>query len=124
MIGKLSNESLYNFLLKFTSFHNRYYKSESGTKSSEWLFETVKELASGSDKVISVSQFKHAWPQSTVIARFEPDASIKTDDEIVIVGAHQDSINQRDPMHGRAPGAGTSTTCVVFTFVNFVFSSS
>jgi leucyl aminopeptidase len=94
-------------LLKFSSFHNRYYKSEYGTQSSEWLFETVKSMASESRLKMTVTQFKHPWPQSSIIARFEPDASIKTDEETVVIGAHQDSINQRDPMRGRSPGAGT-----------------
>ncbi|KAF7977282.1 hypothetical protein HWV62_4239, partial [Athelia sp. TMB] len=54
----------------------------------------------------SIKKFSHTFFQNSVIARIEStDASIKPEDkEIIIVSAHQDSLNYRLPFF-RAPGA-------------------
>jgi leucyl aminopeptidase len=51
--------------------------------------------------------FQSQWDQFSIIARFEgsnPDLK----NELVIVGAHQDSVNLWLPSFGTAPGADVS----------------
>lgn len=95
------------FLAKFSGFHTRYYKSEYGRQSSEWLSEQVNATLTEAG-VGSVEIFRHAWGQNSIVARL-PGKSEKT----VVVGAHQDSINMFLPSVFAAPGAdddGSGTT--------------
>ena len=92
-------------LKSFTSFHTRYYRSSSGANSSKWLFKQILAIinAANDDMDVSVRKFKHSWVQKSIIARFEGSDPDKQN-EVVIVGAHQDSINMWLPMIGRSPG--------------------
>ncbi|KZP30643.1 peptidase [Athelia psychrophila] len=83
-------------LEKFTSFRTRYYRSETGRQSQEWLLSKINEYtaqyASKSlQKLITTKPFPHSWTQSSIIVRI--DGSSTTDDRVVIIGAHQDSTN-------------------------------
>ncbi|RKP27138.1 hypothetical protein SYNPS1DRAFT_13147 [Syncephalis pseudoplumigaleata] len=109
-------------LEKFTSFHTRYYKSKSGSDSQRFLYGRVQDIAHRAKRHgdgqanVTVKLFKHSWPQSSIIARFEGS---KYPDEVVVIGAHQDSVNMWIPAFGRAPGAdddgsGTVTTLEAF----------
>ncbi|CAG8631426.1 291_t:CDS:2, partial [Acaulospora morrowiae] len=119
-IGNLTTEYMQKNLEKFTSFRNRYFRSKFGAQSSNWLFEQVSNIVKGAklDASISVSQFEHKWPQKSIIARFEGSDPEK-DNEVVIVGAHQDSVNMWMPYFGRAPGAdddGSGTVTILEAF--------
>jgi len=66
---------------------------------------------------VSVTQFKHEWGQHSIIARIE---GLNNNQETVIVGAHQDSINYEtdDEVTARAPGAdddGSGTVTIMET---------
>ncbi|RQM06767.1 hypothetical protein DH86_00002747 [Scytalidium sp. 3C] len=104
-------------LEKFTSFHTRFYKSESGKQSSIWLQDKVAEIikAAGADKYgVTVRPFEHSWGQSSVIATI-PGKHNST----VVVGAHQDSINLFLPWVLPAPGAdddGSGTVTILEAF--------
>lgn len=89
-LKKLSKRAMRKNLEKFTSFHTRYYKSDYGAKSSNWLFGQVKAIvkAYNVSETVSVKQFEHPWGQSSIIATI-PGQTNKT----VVIGAHQDSIN-------------------------------
>lgn len=83
-------------LAHFSSFRTRYYRSESGKASQQWLFAKIKETtvqyASESlQGLITFDEFPHPWAQSSIIARI--NGSSIEDDGIVIIGAHQDSTN-------------------------------
>lgn len=124
IIGSVDTEMMRNFLVKFSSFQNRYYKSNYGKESSEYLFGVVKEMADNSNHNITIRTFEHSWPQNSIIARFEP---CKDSDLTVIVGAHQDSINGWNRMSGRAPGAdddGSGTTSTLEAFRLLTLSPS
>jgi acetylornithine deacetylase/succinyl-diaminopimelate desuccinylase-like protein len=101
-------------LEKFTSFHTRYYKSESGVESAEWLYGRVKDIieeSGASNFGVSVEKFGHPWGQFSIIARI-PGQSNKT----VVLGAHQDSINLFLPSILAAPGAdddGSGTVTIL-----------
>jgi leucyl aminopeptidase len=105
ILEKASTELMKSVLPPLTQFNNRYYRSETGTESSKWLQSRIKQLVSESsigNKKITVNAFPHGWGQDSIIARIEgKDSTAPT----VIVGAHQDSVNQMSPRSGRAPGA-------------------
>ncbi|KZT12990.1 peptidase [Laetiporus sulphureus 93-53] len=96
ILKTLEIDNLKEGLHKFTSFRTRYYRSDTGKQSQEWLIETIRQLthkyASKSlQELITIEEFPHTWIQSSVIARI--NGSIPTEDGVVIVGAHQDSTN-------------------------------
>jgi leucyl aminopeptidase len=102
IIALSSTDMIKSTVESLSKFHNRYYMSEFGKQSGEWLFGKVKEVAEANKGKlnVTVTQFKHDWGQNSVIARIEGE-----NDQLVILGAHQDSINGMDPEEGRAPGA-------------------
>jgi leucyl aminopeptidase len=101
LIKEVQETNIREVILKLSSFKNRYYKSESGSKSSIWLSDYWKSLvAHRSD--ITVNRWNHSsWPQDTIIVEIKG----KTDDKIVI-GGHADSIaGWWGRERARAPGA-------------------
>ncbi|KAI9355719.1 hypothetical protein DFJ73DRAFT_824837 [Zopfochytrium polystomum] len=105
LASNVSIPSLTSWLTELSSsFKTRYYQSTSGAKASEWIFGKVQRVSkkAGGGIKVSVTQFDHPWPQSSVIARIEgkdPDAPI------VVISAHLDSVNQWNPWFGQSPGA-------------------
>ncbi|EIE81479.1 hypothetical protein G6F46_003175 [Rhizopus delemar] len=120
-INQLNTKNMETILTTFSNFRNRYYKSTYGAQSCRWLIQQIKDVASGNSNV-SVNQFDHSWGQFSIIARIEgSDASLKN--ELVIIGAHQDSINMYSPISGRAPGAdddGSGTVTILEAFRSLV----
>lgn len=103
-------------LEKLTSFHTRYYKSEYGLQSSDWVLEKVNSIIrdAGAESTVYAKSFPHSWQQHSVIASIPGQSN-----ETVVIGAHQDSINLFLPSILAAPGAdddgsGTVTTMEVF----------
>ncbi|KAH8826114.1 Zn-dependent exopeptidase [Flagelloscypha sp. PMI_526] len=102
-------ENLRSDLTKLTAFWTRSYKSQWGLHSSNWIYEHMSELldAYPSDKVnASITKVFHSFPQNSIVVRLESAESkvLSEDREILIVGAHQDSLNYKYPFY-RAPGA-------------------
>jgi len=96
VLKTLSTDGPLENLQAFTSFRTRYYRSDTGRESQQWLLskvqETTQKYASKSlQKSISISEFAHSWGQNTVILRI--NGSSATDESVVIIGAHQDSTN-------------------------------
>ncbi|KAI8966983.1 hypothetical protein BDF20DRAFT_830349 [Mycotypha africana] len=120
-IGNLTTDTIRDILQEFTSFRTRYYKSSYGAESCRWLLKQIRDIAEGFDHV-SVTEFKHSWDQFSIIARF--DGSDKNlANEVVIVAAHQDSVNMWLPSFGRSPGAdddGSGTSTIVEAFRSLV----
>jgi bacterial leucyl aminopeptidase len=117
MMKSLSKDNMKGNLEKFTSFYTRYYKSDYGKQSSEWLLQKVQSLIkdAGADKYgVYAEHFKHPWGQNSVIATI-PGLENST----VVVGAHQDSINLFLPSIFSAPGAdddGSGTVTILEAF--------
>lgn len=116
LIKNLEKINMQKNLEKLTSFHTRYYKSEHGRQSSDWVLQKVDEIIkeAGAEDTVWVESFPHTWKQNSVIATI-PGKSNST----VVIGAHQDSINLWLPSILAAPGAdddgsGTVTTMEVF----------
>lgn len=114
LLEKLTKGNMQENLEKFTSFYTRYFKSDYGRQSSEWLLSRVNETAAYKLESIELKPFKHTWPQSSIIASI-PGKTSKT----VVIGAHQDSINLFLPSFLRAPGAdddGSGTVTILEAF--------
>ncbi|KAH7121177.1 leucine aminopeptidase 1 [Dendryphion nanum] len=113
LLKQLEKKNMRKHLETFTSFHTRYYKSDYGRQSSEWLLAQVNATLNeaGKDHGASVKHFKHPWGQNSIIATI-PGKSNKT----VVIGAHQDSINLFFPSLLAAPGAdddGSGTVTIL-----------
>ncbi|RHY90421.1 hypothetical protein DYB37_009902 [Aphanomyces astaci] len=97
--AKIQTADLKRTLESFVNkFANRLYNSTEGAQSCGWIYGQVAELASSvvanTNVKVTVRQFAHPWGQYSVIARVEPTTIVK--DDIVILSAHQDSINWKD----------------------------
>lgn len=113
LLPELSKDKMHSNLEHFTGFHTRYYKSDYGKQSSDWLYDRVSEVISeaGADNTVSVTKFRHDWPQSSTIVTI-PGRTNST----VVIGAHQDSINLWFPSMLPAPGAdddGSGTVTIL-----------
>ncbi|KAH8798014.1 Zn-dependent exopeptidase [Flagelloscypha sp. PMI_526] len=101
--------NLHNDLLQLTSFWTRNYKSIWGLKSSDWIHDHVLQLLqkhASSNISFSVRKISHNFPQNTIIARIEANTTVSPSPqrEIIVLSAHQDSLNYKYPFF-RAPGA-------------------
>lgn len=60
LLKQLDKKNMREHLETFTSFHTRYYKSDYGRQSSDWLFDQVKQTLAASGAGI-VQKFEHPW---------------------------------------------------------------
>ncbi|KAK5654514.1 hypothetical protein OQA88_7143 [Cercophora sp. LCS_1] len=116
LLANLSKTEMEDHLTKFTSFHTRYYKSDYGRQSSEWLLGQVRDTikAAGAEDYVRAEHFPHPWGQNSIIATI-PGKTNST----VVIGAHQDSINLWLPSVLAAPGAdddGSGTVTILEAF--------
>ncbi|CAE6540653.1 unnamed protein product [Rhizoctonia solani] len=109
LLPSLSTTNMNTYLSKLTAFNNRYYKASTGLDASNYIYDTLSSFAAGKSGV-TVTKFAHSWAQQSIIAKI---AGSSTSAPTVIIGAHEDSINQSNPMSGRAPGADDDGTGAV-----------
>jgi len=120
LAAEISSQNYFNYLDRLSSFHNRFYLSPTGVESVEWIHDMM--VGFGGARVgqdIAVDFFHHEdYDQPSVIARI-----LGTDepDQIVLVCAHEDSVNwmDEDPITDVAPGAddnGSGTVAVMEIF--------
>lgn len=102
MVAQVEELSIRDMIVKLSEFNTRYYKSETGIKSSEFIRDSWANLSKHRTDV-KVELYKHpSWPQASIIMTIEGS---EKSDEIVIVGGHADSIAGMFGGSGRAPGA-------------------
>ncbi|EGY18543.1 leucyl aminopeptidase [Verticillium dahliae VdLs.17] len=106
----LNATALAENLLGLTGFHTRYYKSQTGIQSSKWLLGRIQAYISGATsrgvKRASFRVVDHNWKgQKSIIVSLKGNGN-----GVVVLGAHQDSINGLDPIKGHAPGADDNGT--------------
>ena len=124
LMQTLDKDNMRRHLETFTSFHTRYYRSQTGIDSTLWLHDQIKDVmdAAGSfNNSASLSLFPHSWGQSSIIARF-PGRTNHT----IVIGAHLDSINMFLPFL-RAPGAdddGSGTVTILEALTALVQSQT
>jgi leucyl aminopeptidase len=119
LISNIDQAEMKNFLVAFSGFHTRYFRSNAGTLSAAWLYDQCTMLIEKADEAkvnLTVREFDHSWKQPSIIVRMEP-ANITNNEQhgILVLSAHQDSINQWSPFLGRSPGAdddGSGTTTI------------
>ncbi|CAI4038273.1 hypothetical protein SMKI_04G6150 [Saccharomyces mikatae IFO 1815] len=104
LIESIDKDSMYTNLAKFTSFYTRYYKSDCGFESAEWLAATISNITQDVPQdILSIVHFDHKeWKQYSIIVRI---AGSTTPEDIIVIGSHQDSINLLLPSIMAAPGA-------------------
>ncbi|XP_021945455.1 leucine aminopeptidase 1 [Folsomia candida] len=104
LLGRTSITRMQDFIRTFSSYHNRYYQAQTGIDSQRWLFAQVQESIANYAGSATVNEVTHTFgPQSSIVARLTgSDPTLRS--EIVIIGAHQDSINIAGSSLG-APGA-------------------
>ncbi|KAJ3403741.1 Leucine aminopeptidase 1 [Chytriomyces hyalinus] len=112
LISRISVPTIQNWIKTFTEFHTRYYKTASGTEAALWIkgqAEAVVNAAPNATNVnVVLTVFEHDWTQPSIIARIQPkhwQESMSADIPIVILSAHLDSVNAKNPKNGRSPGA-------------------
>lgn len=87
MISEVRESRIETVIRKLSSYKNRYYKSQTGVDSQQWLLGHWQKLAAGRSDV-KVYPWKHqGWPQDSIVLEVQG----KSDDKIV-VGGHGDSI--------------------------------
>ncbi|ODQ63749.1 Zn-dependent exopeptidase [Nadsonia fulvescens var. elongata DSM 6958] len=122
LLNSINTTSMRNNLATLSSFFTRYYKSQTGLQSSQWLTEEIRFIAKQNPK-IKVLNFGHSWLQKSTIAvipgKKKQEKKTKKNPAVIVVGAHQDSMNLILPSILAAPGAdddgsGTVTTLEAF----------
>ena len=102
MIEQVNERKILGTIEKLTTFHNRYYQSETGVQSQNWLKAKWEELVKGRSD-IKVEFFGHSWKQPSIILTIEGS---EKPEEIVVLGGHADSIaGWWGKIRARAPGA-------------------
>ncbi|KAF8142688.1 hypothetical protein K438DRAFT_1877549 [Mycena galopus ATCC 62051] len=102
ILSHLSTVEPKSNLQHLSSYHTRYYDSESGRESSEWLKTqiiayTTKFASEQQRSLIFIESVEHTeWKQNSIIVRISPPDALDSDPTTVI-GAHIDSINKNDP---------------------------
>jgi leucyl aminopeptidase len=102
LVAQVEEPSIRSMIEKLSNFNTRFYKSETGIKSSEFIRDTWSQLSKHRSDV-KVELYKHSsWPQASIIMTIQGS---EKSDEIVIVGGHADSISGMFGGNSRAPGA-------------------
>lgn len=92
------------FIENFAKFETRWHDSPSGLFSQKWLLDEIHETIAKFVYIgeVEVSLFHHQTPQSSIVVRVGgKDDAVRN--QVVILGAHQDSMNQNG-FHLAAPG--------------------
>lgn len=103
LVSQTSEFNIRSVIEKMSSFHNRFYKADTGVESQAWLKSKWEELSKGRSDV-KVEYFNHSkWPQPSLVMTIE---GTKKAEEIVVIGGHADSIaGWFGQSRNEAPGA-------------------
>jgi len=99
-IGTMQKNNIGTFNNMLTRRTTRYYTSQSGRDAANDIYNTFIQYKNQHNRQdVQVDLFEHSWIQPSVIARIDGSGPHK--DELVILGAHEDSISSGNS----APGA-------------------
>lgn len=103
LVSEVDEFKIREVITKLSSYHNRFYKSETGVASQKWVKAHWESLAKNRSDV-TVEEFNHSkWPQPSIILTIKGTSKA---DEIVIFGGHGDSISGMFMQaQNKAPGA-------------------
>jgi len=104
MLPQLQASNILSTISSLAAFQNRRYQSSHGVAASNWLYTQWLQLAgNGSRRDVRVSQFTHPnWIQKSVSLEFSGSSN---SGEVIVIGAHLDSIAGGGMETARAPGA-------------------
>lgn len=104
LLSKIDKKSMYDNLAKFTSFFTRYYKSDYGYESAQWLSSKIHNITEVlPENVVTIEHYDHKkWKQFSIIVKIH---GVTTPENIIVMGSHQDSMNLIFPSLMAAPGA-------------------
>ncbi|XP_021953333.1 leucine aminopeptidase 1 [Folsomia candida] len=104
LLGRTNITRIQDFVGTFSSYFSRYYQSPNGTESQRWLLSQVQDSIANYVGNATVNEVVHPFGvQNSIIARITgSDPTLRG--EIVIIGAHQDSVNTFGALLA-APGA-------------------
>ena len=111
-LSALDTQRMFKIVSDLAAYRNRFYKSDTGVTSANFIADQFRAIAKNRAD-ISVELFAHKrWSQPSVIATIKgtgPKAN-----EIVVIGGHEDSINQSafGSSTMNAPGADDNATGV------------
>ncbi len=89
MLEDVDEAKISEVINHLSSYHNRYYKSQSGVESSKWIGEKWFSLTNGRSDVELELMDHPRFPQQSVILTIKGSSET---DEIVVIGGHADSI--------------------------------
>jgi len=99
-IATMQKPNIATFNNMLTKRSTRYYTSQTGKDAAQDIYNTFIQYKNQHNRQdVKVDFFSHSWLQPSVIARIEGAGPNKN--ELVILGAHEDSISSS----GNAPGA-------------------
>jgi len=110
LIAESSASNLRSYVATMASFTNRYYTTPDGVESAIWIKDTMEGfIVDSGRKDAYCTLFNHTtYPQPSVVCSIMGSSDVN---EVVVTGAHLDSINSRAST-GRAPGADDDATGV------------
>ncbi len=90
-LSQVQHTNIYNTINTLSTYQNRYYTSTTGRTSAEWIRNTWQGLAgSRTDVTSELSTCANCSTQPSVILTIQ---GVELPNEIVVLGAHLDSIN-------------------------------
>ncbi|KXN68645.1 Zn-dependent exopeptidase, partial [Conidiobolus coronatus NRRL 28638] len=98
----LNTQRAREYLTILSNFHTRFYNTTTGYEAALFIKSHAQKILENYKGKSIVEEYAHTWKQPSIIVRLP---GTKHPDEIVILGAHLDSINQKNPEFGRSPGA-------------------
>lgn len=105
MLAGMKASNIARTIAGLSAFPDRFYTSPHGVRASDWLRQSWAGMSARHGGVL-VESFAHAgFPQASVIATI---AGTDLADEVIVLGAHLDSINahaMETPGAAQAPGA-------------------
>ena len=104
-LSQVQHTNIYNTINTLSTYQNRYYTSTTGKTSAEWIRNTWQGLAgSRTDVTSELSTCSNCSTQPSVILTIR---GVELPNEIVVLGAHLDSISSSGggSTTQRAPGA-------------------
>lgn len=119
MLPSLDAGKIHQNVEKLSSYHDRYYKNQTGVDAAQWIADTFKSMAEGRSDV-TIEMVTHRFAQPSVIVRIAGTGD--TANESIVLGGHEDSVNWQAIIPNgrlRAPGAddnasGVATLLEVF----------
>ena len=117
----VSSTEMKSFINSFVgSFKNRWARSKYGIDASDWLYQQWIDLTSSRTDDIDISKFDHSQHvQSSIILTIH--GSTNNDNDIIILGAHLDSIlNPPNPVHEEMTAPGADDDASGITILNEV----